>query len=313
MGFLQNLNLLKTRAPSHQRAMTWFRNNLVPGKGVIVHTRQPVPYPEVTGYYIPTLYDWGETEHARQCMRWLLSVQLPDGAFPAPDGAPYTFDTGQVLRGFCAALPDMPEIEAPMRRCCDWLLTQVDADGRVRTPSTELWGDIASELIHTYVLPPLARAGEMLGVPLYGETARRALAHYTAAKDLAPFNRLSHFHAYAMEAMWELNQLDQLEIGMAEVEACQRPDGSVPGYPDKPWVCSTGLAQYALIWYRMGRKSQADRAMRYLERMQNPSGGFFGSYGTDAAYIPKAEISWAVKYFLDAWHLKLAQEGKVAA
>ena len=92
---------------------------------------------------------------------------------------------------------------------------------------------------------------------------------------------------------------------MAEVERCQRRDGSIPAYPNVDWVCSTGMAQYAVIWYLLGQPERADRALRYLDRIQNPSGGFFGSYGKGAAYIAGAEISWAVKYYLDAWYLKL--------
>jgi hypothetical protein len=46
--------------------------------------------------------------------------------------------------------------------------------------------------------------------------------------------------------------------------------------------------------------------MTYLKRIQNDGGGFFGSRGPGADYMPNAEISWAVKYFLDAHRLKLA-------
>ena len=35
--------------PSHERAMDWFRQHMVAGKGIIVHTKEPVPYPKVTG------------------------------------------------------------------------------------------------------------------------------------------------------------------------------------------------------------------------------------------------------------------------
>ncbi len=288
--------------------MDWFKANLVPGQGIIVHTKQPVPYPEVTGYYIPTLYQWGETELARSCTRWLLSIQLPDGAFPAPDGVPYTFDTGQIMRGLCAALKDVDGAEAGLRRACDWMLTQVDASGRLKTPSTELWSDIASDLIHTYALPPLAEAGRLLGVKAYEEAATFVLAYYKQQPDLVPFNRLSHFHAYAMEALTELGEMDLARRGMADVARCQRTDGSVPAYPDVEWVCSTGMAQYAIVWYALGETDRANRAIAYLETIQNKSGGFYGSYGKGAKYIAGAEISWGVKYFLDAWHLKLRAE-----
>lgn len=295
---------LRKEKTSHARAMDWFKAHMVPGQGIIVHTRQPVPYPEVTGYCIPTLYQWGETELARACTRWLLSIQLPGGAFPAPDGVPYTFDTGQVMRGLCAAVHDVGGAEAGLRRACDWTLTQVDSTGRLKTPSTEQWTDIANDLIHTYVLPPLAQAGQLLGVKEYEDAARFVLAYYKQQDGLVPFNRLSHFHAYAMEALTELGELELARRGMADVARCQRPDGSIPAYPDVSWVCSTGMAQYAIVWYALGEKARADRAIAWLETIQNPSGGFFGSYGEGSKYIPGGEISWGVKYFLDAWKLK---------
>jgi malonyl-CoA O-methyltransferase len=294
----------KPKPPSHQRAMDWFKAHMVPGQGIIVHTRQPVPYPEVTGYWIPTLYQWGETGLARTCTRWLLSIQLPSGAFPAPDGVPYTFDTGQIMRGLCAAIDDVPGARESLRRAADWMLTQVEPGGRMTTPSTELWTGIASDLIHTYALPPLLWAGQLLGEKKYEDATRFVLDHYKRQPELVPFNRLSHFHAYAMEALTELGEMGLARQGMADVARVQRRDGSIPAYPDVEWVCSTGMAQYAIVWYVLGERERADRAMAFLEKIQNPSGGFFGSYGKGAKYIAGGEISWANKYFLDAWRLK---------
>ncbi len=293
------------KKPSYARAMDWFKANMVAGQGVIVHTKQKVPYPEVTGYFIPTLYQWEERELARTCARWLLSIQLSDGAFPAPDGTAYTFDTAQIMRGLCVAANDVPGAEASLRRAADWMLTQVADDGRLLTPSTELWSDIASDLIHTYALPPLMEAGRLLGEPRYSDAARFVLDYYKRQPGLVPFNRLTHFHAYAMEALCEMGELDLAAQGMREVEAKQRPDGSIPAYPDVEWICSTGMAQYAIVWYTLGKRRPADLALSYLEKIQNRSGGFNGSYGAGAKYISGAEISWAVKYFLDAWRLKM--------
>jgi malonyl-CoA O-methyltransferase len=146
----------------------------------------------------------------------------------------------------------------------------------------------------------------------YEDAAKFVLEHYKQREDLVPFNRLSHFHAYAMEALCEMGELELAKRGMADVEKCQRRDGSIPAYPDVEWVCSTGMAQYAIVWYTLGKKDLADKAMRYLETIQNKSGGFNGSYGKGAKYIAGAEISWGVKYFLDAWQLKLKLEGKHA-
>lgn len=43
----------KKKKPSYERAMDWFKANMVPGQGIIFHTKQPVPYPEVTAISSP--------------------------------------------------------------------------------------------------------------------------------------------------------------------------------------------------------------------------------------------------------------------
>ena len=92
---------------------------------------------------------------------------------------------------------------------------------------------------------------------------------------------------------------------MEHLTTLQRKDGSVPAYKHVSWVCSTGLAQSAIIWYKLGMKEYADKAVHYLEKIQNRSGGFYGSYGKGANYFPEEEISWAVKFFLDAYYWKI--------
>ena len=219
--------------------------------------REPVPYPEVTGYFVPTLYNWGEQELARTCTRWLLSIQLPDGAFPAPDGVPYTFDTGQVMRGLCAALKDMDDIEAPLRRACDWVVKQVAPDGRLTTPSTELWTGIANDLIHTYVLPPLAEAGRLLGVR--GVRGGRPIRPCRITRSRRHWSR-SIGCRISMLMRWRRcassGSSSSRGRGMADVERCQRRDGGIPAYPDVEWVCSTGMAQYAVVWYTLGKRNR---------------------------------------------------------
>src|SRR5581483_1642188 len=151
---IARMNFFRRPNTSAPRALNWFRGHMVPGQGIIVHTKQPVPYAEVTGYFVPTLYEWGETDLARTCIRWLASIQLAEGAFPAPDGVPYSFDTAQVIRGLCAAVEHGEDVRAPLHKACEWLASRVDDEGRITTPSTALWGDIASDLIHSYAIHP---------------------------------------------------------------------------------------------------------------------------------------------------------------
>lgn len=292
------------------KALQWIQRNTLSEQGIIVHSSQRVCYPEVTGYFIPTLLATGQRDLARQYARWLVSVQKTDGSFGGGGSdASFAFDTGQVIRGWVEFAPQMPELEQPLRRACNWLLQTADpATGRLLTPppngawTLEGRGEV-SEAIHLYVLRPLERAGEVLGEKRFGEFARKSLSYYLKEVPLTDFRApaaLTHFFAYVQEALVELRCEDVAKRGMAEVARFQQDNGAVPAYSNVPWVCSTGLAQLAQVWYRLGETDRANRAMQFLALFQNPSGGFYGSYGPGANYFPSVEISWAVKYAIEA-------------
>ncbi len=297
-------------------AIQWLKRHTIPDQGIIIHTRKPVCYPEVTGYFIPTLLQIGERDLARQYARWLVTVQQADGSFHgAGDPCGYAFDTGQVVRGWAAALPGMPELEQPVRRACDWLLSTADArTGRLVVPAPgRSWklgdrGEI-NEGIHLYALAPIRACGHLLNENRYLEFVDRSREEYLAQGDLTDFERsnaLSHFFAYIQEALVELGCVEEARAGMASVARYQQDNGAVPAYSNVPWVCSTGLAQLAKVWFTIGEPDRADRALEFLAKLQNPSGGFFGSYGVSANYFPAAEISWAVKYAIEAVQLQIA-------
>lgn len=274
-----------------------------------MHTKSRSPSQEVTGYLIPTLYAWGERTLAKDLAEWEARIQRPDGAFSAPDGVPYTFDTAQVIRGFLTVLNEMPHVEGNLRRACDSVVEQISGDGEVKTPSYALWrtprGEIFSAYTNLYVLPPMVEAGTRLQEPRYVNVAVRALNYYKSKADLVEFKpslaTFSHIFGYMLEALIDLGEVDLARQGLSQVAAIQRADGAIPAYPGASWICSTGMAQLSLAWYKVGDVERADRAMSYLERIQNRSGGWFGSYGPGATYFPDAEISWAPKFFLDCW------------
>jgi len=298
------------------KALQWIQRNTLKEQGIIVHSRQRVCYPEVTGYFIPTLLATGLGDLARQYARWLISVQKADGSFGgAGCEASFAFDTGQVIRGWVELAPEMPELEQPLLRACDWLVKTADqATGRLVVPAPNgAWslgqrGEV-SEAIHLYVLRPLERAGEVLGEKHFGAFARKSLSYYLKQVPLTDFcapAALTHFFAYVQEALVELGCEDVAKAGMDEVARLQQYNGAVPAYHNVPWICSTGLAQLAQVWYRLGECERADRAMQFLALLQNPSGGFYGSYGPAANYFPSAEISWAVKYSIEAAQRQIA-------
>jgi malonyl-CoA O-methyltransferase len=132
----------------------------------------------------------------------------------------------------------------------------------------------------------------------------KCVAWFLRAPHLTDFTCLSHFHAYILEALLDLGHAGRCREGMERALARRLPDGGLPAYADVAWTCSTGMFQYAGILYKLGEKSPADECFAYMAARQNPTGGWFGSYGTGKLYFPDAEISWAAKYFLDALALR---------
>ena len=109
-------------------------------------------YPEVTGYIIPTLYDFGRltgdlvARHAIYLATdWLLSLQMTSGAFPGGlhasdsgphnNGQPSVFNTGQILQGLVRAHTEMQaktrnvKILKSAVAAGDWLAAIQQADG----------------------------------------------------------------------------------------------------------------------------------------------------------------------------------------
>jgi Squalene-hopene cyclase C-terminal domain len=115
-------------------------------------------YPEVTGYIIPTLYDFARNpesatgtqtageinssaekarEAADRATHWLYSLQLPTGAFPgglhgqAVKPSPSIFNTGQILQGLVRAHIETGSAESLKRAVAvgDWLAAIQLPDG----------------------------------------------------------------------------------------------------------------------------------------------------------------------------------------
>ena len=292
------------------KAIEWLQDNYLINEGIAISSKQKISYPEVSGYMIPTLYNWGEKDLAKKLITWLISQQNKDGSFSAPDGLPYTFDTGQIIRGFVSVLDDCPEVEKPLRKACDWILKQIQTNGQLATPSTRMWNNITDDRIHLYVIPPLIEAGKKLNELQYIKAGYRVLEYYKTRNDLLEFNTLSHFYGYIIEALYDLGEYDLVQKAIKEITKFQKKDGSIPAYKNTSWICIPGVAQFAIIFYKLGIIENGDKALKFLEKVQNLDGGFYGSIGIGANYFPFEEISWAVKFFLDAsyWRIKTSFE-----
>lgn len=301
----------RTNLGVYNMAIKWIKSHTIDGHAIINSTTSPKPYPEVTGYYIPTLLNWGYRDLAVAYAEWLCEIQKQDGSwFDTDDEAPYVFDTGQILKGLIAIRELKKDVDDAIIKGCDWILSNINEDGRLTTPTVDAWGDNGqcSELIHLYCLSPLREAASIFGKKEYAEAADRVLSYYKKNhySDILNFNFLSHFYAYVMEALCDLGEMDMARQAMDKVALLQKESGAVPAYRNVDWICSTGLFQFALVWYKLGDVKRGNKAFEYACKLQNESGGWYGSYlsennmGENNDYFPFGEISWAVKYFLDA-------------
>ena len=297
----------------YKLAKNWIEKYTINNQGIALESNQPsLIYPEVTGYYIPTLLKFGDRERAVNYGDYLLTIQNEDGSWNEPSGRiPYTFDTAQILKGFAALIENNLDKDDKYKKAlikgCDWILTMQRENGSIATPDYSAWGlpydKQVPEAIHIYCLEPLRKAANLFGITKYEECVQKALNYYLPKEDLTDFNTLSHFNAYIIEGLIDIGEISRAKRAMNLISLHQRLDGSVSAYSFVDFVCSTGLLQYAICWYKLGEIEKADKAFDYVCKLQNTSGGWFGSYTVardGANYFPEGEISWAVKYFLDA-------------
>ena len=291
-----------------KRAIEWLHTNENPDGGIFLSSADNASYPEVTGYLIPTVLSYGETELAARFARWLIRIQRRDGSFASADGVPHIFDTGQALRGVLAASQLVPEALECGSRSAEYLYSLMIADGTRGFDVDQVWIRRYSKSIpmssHLYVLPPLLRFAEIFQKPEYRSAVNNSLAYYMKSTGSLQLTTLTHFLAYELEALIDLGHSQTTIPILDRLRMEQADDGSVRGMQGVSWVCTPGLAQLAVCWYKIGQREPADKALRWLEANQTRSGGFRGSYGENASYFPDVEIPWAVKFYLDAAFLR---------
>lgn len=323
---MKNIKKSAERSMEHlqiyEKSINWIKSNLIKSEGIIVSSERKISYPEVTGYYICSLLKWGYRDIAVGFAKWLITIQKDDGSWTDPAGIDsYVFDSAQILKGLIAVRNIMPEVDKHIVKGCNWILSNINAEGRLTTPTDTMWGDICSELVHIYCLSPLVDAANIYNKPEYREAAYKVLKYYKAnfESEIKHFSFLSHFYAYVIEGLLDMGEIKWAKECMRDVEKYQREDGAVPAFHNVDWVCSTGLFQLSLIWFRLGNVKRGGMAFEYACKLQNESGGWFGSYlssnnlSEKNIYFPDSEISWVVKYFLDALYYKnVAAFNKVA-
>lgn len=312
-----------------QKSLEWVERNSVENNGGIAVTdKNHKLYPEVTGYFIPSLLRMGEKKRAISYAKHLMELQKEDGSWWDSDNqAPYVFDSAQILKGLISIREFLPEADNHIIKGVDWILSNMQSDGRLTTPDTGAWGSddyFCNELIHVYCLSPIKEAGKVLYRPDYIEKSEKILDYYIDhyRERIVNFTLFAHFYAYVMEGLIDMGRPEISKEAMSSFMKYVSRDGAVRALNNVSWVCSTSMFQMAIVWYKLGEKSKGDKTFEYTLHLQNSSGGWFGSYPTSklnslmigkkrASYFPDEEISWAVKFFWDALYYKDGKDNTI--
>jgi Prenyltransferase and squalene oxidase repeat len=287
-------------------------------------------YPEVTGYIIPTLYDFGQltgdlaARHAAYLATdWLLSLQMPSGAFPgglhASDGGPdnkaqpSVFNTGQILQGLVRAHVETKNAKILKSAVAagDWLAAIQQADGSWTGPAAY------QGTAHTYysmVSWALAQLAAESRDPRHAAAADRnidwVLAHAQPSGWIDGINLRGHpaylhFIAYAIQGTLECGILRRRDeaiqaaakaawVLVRKFETHKRLLGTYE--PDfrggQRFACLTGNAQMSCVWLRLfevtGDLRYLNAALKMNEMLKQllPAKGRRGVVGGVAGSYP---------------------------
>jgi uncharacterized protein YyaL (SSP411 family) len=258
-------------------------------------------YPEVTGYIIPTFWDYhrllARPELAERALRmadWELAIQKPEGGWEGGyEGAgqpPIVFNTGQVIRGLLRTHEETGEqgyLDAAVR-AGDWIVASQEPDGSwARANYRGL-----RRVYDAYVAAPLARLTAASGREAYAEAARRncefVLAHQHENGWFELCDNSEHFPdapnthtlCYTTDGLLETGELlgeerfvDAARRAADALEACVDGGGRLPGRlgPDwsarVDWVCLPGSAQLGIVLARLNERSGEPRYLDAARRL----------------------------------------------
>ena len=280
------------RYESHLRATyAWLLRSIEHGKGGSCAYYLPVrgwsaPYPETTGYLIPTLIASGTVagdpsplERGQALAEWLLGLQQPGGYWlagthPAKRPAPSVFNTAQIVEGLCALYRATGEerwLDAA-NRAGVWLAEGVDSNGTFVTGNYRpgfnptYYTQVAWPMLETWNLNNNVSVRRSAQRILKGAVSKRlsngAIADWGFDEGAPAF---THTIAYLFRGLLESARLLQddsfVEIATVGLETLRRKaevtNGQLPGAFDEQWratgrfVCLTGNAQVALCFLHL--------------------------------------------------------------
>lgn len=259
------------------------------------------PYPETTGYIIPTLYNVAEKldlddagERARSMADWLIGVQQPKGSYPAGTNTgardePSVFNTGQILRGLIRTYQETGEsvYRQHAMSAIDWLADVQHENG---------YWDVHDyhDRSHAYssrISWPLLEASQEFADGLGEEVAMSNLVWVLEQQrengwfDKTGFKNRDqaflHTIAYTIRGLLEsaaildggiASECEKAAVKAADELLNQQETGDILfGSYDANWRptgdyrCLSGNAQIAMVWARLFEQSNEKKYLNAVE------------------------------------------------
>jgi malonyl-CoA O-methyltransferase len=296
-----------TPRPLAESAVNWLvRHATLDG---LAPTAGGAACPGLTAAAIPTLWSLGVDDLAIRFARRLARLQRTDGSLPDAEGRhASSFNTAQTARAFAVldAAEALDEAAPACRRACDYLASRIAADGTIaRVESGGSFERWAPQSVRLAGMATVVEFVEPHQQAVRRAAVRRAVEVVLRTTDVAKPSASLQVQLHGIEALLDLDAIEP-RAGTAarryllDTAARQRRDGSVAADVAHRWTSSAGLAHLAALWYRVGLKEPADRALACLRSRQGSDGAWTGSWGRGAAYFPFSPSAWTVKYALDA-------------
>lgn len=264
--------------------------------------------PGLTGAAIETAISYGCRKEAIRWARWLMTIQRADGAMPDVTwpGEASARCTAQAAAGLLAILPELPEAEDAARRACQYLCEWLNLGKGSAVPS----GAHAPAGPHSGKPPdvlPLVEASRHWPETGWLFEVSQIVDHGIHRPDvLAPFVGLEQSSARRVETLLAMDRRHTARQILEQVGQRQRRRGGL----GREWPSTARLAQLAMLWYQVGQRDRADRALSYLERIQRRNGSFPARAGWLVPRRFRQADTWTAKYYLDAalWRVRAAFE-----
>lgn len=264
------------------------------------------PYPETTGYIIPTLFDYFHAypekkelkKRALDMADWLLSIQHLDGGIQGGTIAdnnlnPTIFNTGMVIFGWMAAFDVTNESKylKAAQLASSWLVSVQDNDGAWRKAHSKF----ALEGVNTYntrVAWSLLKVNKVTGDEVLIKAVEKnidwALSQQLpngwyengciSNNDIPLVHTISYTMRGILEAGIYLEKDRYIQASKKTADklvTLLRKDGSLAGRYDQEWnaavkwSCLTGNAQTSIVFLKLYKLTKNTKYLYAAKKMNN--------------------------------------------